>query len=89
MPWKPGQSGNPSGRPSASAELRDLARQHTAAAIAALVAALTDDKTRVAAAVALLDRGWGKPVQALAGPDGESPVFEGLTVQFVKARDAD
>jgi hypothetical protein len=42
-----------------------LARQHTAAAVAALVELLgaDDEKLRVTAAAALLDRGWGKPGQ--------------------------
>lgn len=63
MPFKPGQSGNPGGKPSASAEVRELARQHTEAAIRALVEALGDPKQRVAAATALLDRAFGKPKQ--------------------------
>lgn len=78
MTWTKGQSGNPSGRPSATAEVRALAREHTADAIAALVAALTDPKQRVAAAVALLDRGYGRPVQAIeaSGPEGGPIVNE-------------
>jgi hypothetical protein len=71
MPFKPGQSGNPGGRPKGWAEVNALARQHTAAAIEALVKSLDDRRTRVQAAQALLDRGWGKPMQAveLATPD--------------------
>lgn len=34
----------------------------------------TNDGARVAAAVALLDRGWGKPPQAHTGEDGEGTV---------------
>lgn len=55
-------------------ELRALARQFTNEAIQALVAALDDDKTRVPAAIALLDRGYGRPAQAITGADGESPI---------------
>src|SRR5262249_55665012 len=40
-----------------------LARQHTPAAIAALVRGLDDPDKYVASATALLDRGWGKPAQ--------------------------
>jgi hypothetical protein len=65
MPFKPGQSGNPGGRPKGWAEVNALARQHTAAAIEALVKSLGDRRTRVQAAQALLDRGWGKPMQAV------------------------
>lgn len=66
-----GASGNPGGRPKELAGVRELAAQHTEAAVAALVRALDDPKTSVAAAVALLDRGWGKPQQAieLSQPD--------------------
>lgn len=55
-------------------ELRAIARQYTNEAIQALVAALGDDKTRVPAAIALLDRGYGRPAQAITGADGESPI---------------
>lgn len=63
-PFVKGQSGNPGGRPKEVAEVRDLARQHTAAAIGTLAKIMNDTKAResarVAAADALLDRGWGK-----------------------------
>ncbi len=65
--WKPGQSGNPKGRPPVDVHVRDLARAHTEEAIAALVAVATDPaqrgSDRTAAAVALLDRGWGRPTE--------------------------
>lgn len=71
-PFKKGQSGNPGGRPAVLKDIRDLARVHTSEALAALVAALARPGERVAAASALLDRGYGKPAQALelAGKDG-------------------
>jgi hypothetical protein len=59
------------------AEVRDLARQHTEAAIGTLVALMRHAKTppaaRISAASILLDRAWGKPAQALehTGPEGE------------------
>jgi HEAT repeat protein len=46
--------------------LQALAREHTEEAIDALVAALKHPATRVSAATALLDRGYGKPVQTLS-----------------------
>ena len=60
-PFKKGEVHNPSGRPRG---VEALAREHTPAAIAALVKGLTDPKQYVSAAVALLDRGWGKPTQS-------------------------
>jgi hypothetical protein len=69
--WKPGQSGNPGGRPKGVAA---LARAHTAEAIETLVRALRSDDERVAvtAAATLLDRGWGKVVAAQT--DSDNPV---------------
>lgn len=76
MPFKPGQSGNPNGRRKEDTRVKELARAQTERAIEALVKALDDDRTRVAAAVALLDRGWGKAAQALTGEDGGAIVTE-------------
>jgi hypothetical protein len=48
----------------APADIRSLARLHTAAAIASLAGIATNGRSesaRVAAAAALLDRGWGRP----------------------------
>jgi hypothetical protein len=74
MPFQPGQSGNPAGRRREDGSLREMARAHTEEAIRTLVEALKNERNCVAAATALLDRGWGKPVQAISGADGESPV---------------
>jgi hypothetical protein len=69
--WLPGESGNPSGRPKSIFELAELARAHTAAAIKTLAAIMNDkevaEPARIAAACALLDRGYGKPVMSVAG----------------------
>ena len=65
MPWKPGQSGNPGGRPRAVGEVRDLAREQTGTAIDTLAGICQNGRSesaRVAAAVALLDRGWGRAI---------------------------
>lgn len=54
--------------------LGEMARAYTDQAIEALldVAKNGQDGPRVSAATALLDRGWGRPVQAMehSGPDG-------------------
>jgi hypothetical protein len=65
--FQPGQSGNPSGRPKAFGEFQALVQTHTAAAVTVLVKIMTtsrSDSARVAAATALLDRGWGRPHQS-------------------------
>jgi hypothetical protein len=69
MPFAPGQSGNPGGQPKVTAEVRELARQHGPDAIAALASIMHDSgaqpSARVAAAIHLLDRGFGKPKQEI------------------------
>ena len=75
--WLPGASPNPGGRPAALTEVRELARRHTAVAIAKLVKIAERGKSEmacIAAATALLDRGWGKPTQPIAGDDEMPPV---------------
>jgi hypothetical protein len=68
MPWAKGQSGNPGGRPKAVRDVVELARLETAASIRALVRIRDADDAPaaavVAAATALLDRAWGKPMQS-------------------------
>jgi hypothetical protein len=72
--FQPGKSGNPGGRPKG---IEAIAREHTPAAIAALVAALQNPRERVAAATVLLGYGWGKPVQAIA------PTDDATSLQFL------
>jgi hypothetical protein len=74
-PFTPSKSGNPGGRPKVLEKVRRLARQHTVEAIEILVDVARNAKkhppARVTAAIAILDRGWGKPTQAVAGEDGQ------------------
>jgi hypothetical protein len=83
--FKPGESGNPGGRPKALVDVIDLARAHTPAAIASLARIAGDEKQPsaaiVAASIALLDRGWGKPTQPNehTGKDG-APLIPTLSV---------
>ena len=82
--FKLGKSGNPSGRPKVVAEVRDLAREKTPKAIETLSAIMEDvgapPSARVAAASALLDRGWGKAPQTIK--------HEGLEERLRQADDA-
>jgi hypothetical protein len=63
--------------PKTLTEIRSLARSHTRSAIKALVGVMQcKDATpaaRVSAANAILDRGWGKPPQAIQNGDGGAP----------------
>lgn len=65
--WGPGQSGNPGGRPKIAAEVRDLAREHGGKAIERLVALMhsKNESVAVRAVEAILDRGYGRPRQAM------------------------
>lgn len=61
--WKPGQSGNPGGRPAIVRKVRELAQSHAPDAIeelARLAFNAEDERVRVAAIKELLDRGIGR-----------------------------
>lgn len=90
MPFKPGQTGNPGGRPKVDVRVTELARAHTEKAIQTLVNALDNERTAVAAATALLDRGWGKAAQAITGADGGALVTESrVTYDLSNLNDAE
>jgi hypothetical protein len=71
-----GVSGNPGGRPGGIAEIRDIAKEHTPAAIECLVRIMNAQNAsqgaQVQAAIALLDRGWGKPEQSVRASVNDS-----------------
>jgi hypothetical protein len=66
--WAKGQSGNPGGRPRIMRDVQALARQYSNEAIRTLGELMRSDAAppgvRVRAAELLLDRGWGRPLQA-------------------------
>ena len=83
--FQKGQSGNPGGRHKGLAEVMALARTYTKAAIETLAGIMQDTAApkaaRVAAANGLLDRGYGKPPQALHHAGG-------IDVNFIEKLDA-
>ena len=77
-PFRPGESGNPNGRPVVPASVVEASRALTGTALATLEEICIsgiDESARIKAAVALLDRAWGKPIekQELTGKD-QSPL---------------
>lgn len=66
----PGKSGNPGGRPRVIGHVRDMAQRHAQDAIEVLAEIMKDQESpasaRIAASVALLDRGFGRPVDQRA-----------------------
>jgi hypothetical protein len=77
----PGISGNPNGRPKENQQIKQLAREHTQAAMSTLVEALgdTSGSVRIAAANSILDRGWGKPSQDLVVQRQEQQELESMS----------
>ena len=71
-PFQLGSSGNPGGRPKAVHSVQELARKHAPEAIKTLadIAKKGTPAARVSAAIALLDRGYGKPPQFNTGDAG-------------------
>lgn len=64
--FKPGQSGNPAGRPKSTHDLKRLAKQKTKEAFEKIVKLMESDDERVAfmACKEVLDRAWGKAAVA-------------------------
>ena len=61
----------------ATREIKEIAQKHGKAAIDKLVALMNgsdDDRVQAAAANSLLDRGYGKAVQAHTGEGGEGAI---------------
>ena len=71
--WKPGQSGNPNGRPQSELDVQKLCRKYGTKAVDVLASLMDDQDARIrlAAANSLLDRGFGRPSQQVT-VDGDS-----------------
>jgi hypothetical protein len=87
--FKKGQSGNPGGRPKIFTEVKQAAREHTEAAIETLVGVVNNEEAptaaRVAAANAILDRGWGKPGQYVETSVRKKPIREMTDEELMEA----
>lgn len=94
-PFKAGESGNPGGRPKRTAEELDLiaaCKERAPEALAVIAGIMTkgeNERNRLAAANAIIERGYGKPVQPVeaSGPNG-GPI-ETVTTVVLVALDGD
>lgn len=80
--WKPGESGNPLGKPKSLVEITRLARELTPGAIMKLNEIVYNPEApfrdQIAAAVAIADRGCGRPaVGIFHGGSSQGTVFSG------------
>jgi hypothetical protein len=89
--YKPGQTGNPGGRPKSVTEVRELARTYTVQAIETLVEIMQDTSanpgSRVAAANNLLDRGHGKAPQTFEATNYDQMTDAELERRIAEALD--
>lgn len=67
--FEPGQSGNPGGRPRGYSAFRESIRSLTPEALDALRESLANPRTRLSAALAIFDYGWGRPQAPERGLD--------------------
>jgi hypothetical protein len=83
-PFKKGQSGNPGGRSKTTREIAQLALEGSERAIRRLIELIDsrDERVALSAAIAVLDRGCGKPVQAIIG-DPANPVSHSAKIEMV------
>lgn len=95
MVWKKGQSGNPSGEDKYLKEkkrLRLLAQSHCPKALERLVKmaeTATDERTRLAANIAILDRGLGKPAQDVDVTTAGQPIAPILISNVIGSGNSD
>ena len=89
MPFKKGQSGNPSGRPKESGLLRDLARESGPEAIEKLIELMRGDDKRMAlqASQALLDRGYGKPLAPIEHSGSVTLTYDQAVLALLEGED--
>jgi hypothetical protein len=87
--FQPGVSGNPTGRPKKSQDELDLevaCKAKAPEAIKTLVEIMLNgsETNKLKAAIAILERGYGKPRQPIVGKDGNDLINQ-IEVTFIPA----
>jgi len=83
--FKPGQSGNPNGRPKEPKEFKELAKAKSLDALNVVINIMNNDEAkhsdRIKAAEMIIDRAYGKAIQAteISGPEGAPIETHSLT----------
>lgn len=87
--WKPGQSGNPSGRKKTPPDIKAAFRDALPKAVATLIALLDSKKPeiRLRASTTLVERVLGRPDQPLVGADGGPIQVASLVLMPTKLND--
>lgn len=94
-PFKAGESGNPGGRPKRTAEELDLiaaCKDRTPAALAVIESIMMkgeNERNRLAAAQAIIERGYGKAVQPVEASGRNGGPIETVTTVTLVALDGD
>jgi hypothetical protein len=75
------------------AQIESLAREHTEKALKTLERVMVEPSAphaaRVSAANSLLDRGWGKPKQAIIGGGADDPAIKVEHIRLIGVRSGD
>ena len=89
MAFQPGQSGNPGGRPRATAELRTLAQTAGIDALHRVIELTKHEDPRVAldAAKIVLERGFGRPAQPITGDEDSALVVRKIELVLVDPKE--
>lgn len=90
-PIEKGMVLNPTGRPKDIGKVRDLAKQFTREALETIVDLMLNPvekgSVRLAAAEAILSRGWGRPEQSVNVTHNEVPIEQRTTYDLIRILD--